>query len=71
MVVIIAADHTILAKFSALRAELADLAFELERQGRCDAADITNELRMRLAEFAEDLRGPGARPREIPQRNST
>ena len=53
--VVISADQAILAKFSVLRAELADLAFELECQGRCDAADVTNELRVRLAEFAEGL----------------
>ena len=49
------ADHALLARFSALRAELADLAYDLERQGRCDAADITNELRARLDEFSEGL----------------
>lgn len=58
-------DHVLLAKFNALGAELADRAFDLECQGRCDAADVTNELRLRLAEFADDLRAPGARTREI------
>lgn len=31
-----------------LRVELADLAFDLERQGRLDAADIANQIRLRL-----------------------
>ena len=60
------ADHAILAKFSALRAELADLAFDLECQGRCDAADITNELRVRLTEFAEGLQAPQGETARLP-----
>ena len=48
-----------LAKLDALRTELADLAFELERQGRCDAADVTNMLGVRLAEVAGELAAGG------------
>ncbi len=43
------------AKLNALRAEFADLAFALERQGRRDAADIANQLGGRLAEFAAEF----------------
>lgn len=37
----------------ALRTELADLAFELERQGRRDAADVVMMLDTRMREMAE------------------
>ncbi len=53
--IVITSDRRLLAKFNALRTELADLAYELECQGRCDAADITNHLSARLAEFASEL----------------
>lgn len=36
-----------------LRAELADLAYDLERQGRLDAADIVMQLDTRLRELAD------------------
>jgi hypothetical protein len=39
-------------RLEALRTELADLAFELECQGRRDAADVTNMVGIRLAELA-------------------
>ncbi len=55
-----ATDRLLLARFNALRAELADLAYELECQGRCDAADIANHLGLRLAEFAGELGDPAA-----------
>jgi hypothetical protein len=48
------------ARCDALRTELADLAFELECQGRCDAADIANHLRLRLAEFAGERHAPAS-----------
>lgn len=54
------ADPRLLSRFNALRAELADLAYELECQGRCDAADIANHLGLRLAEFAGELGDPAA-----------
>lgn len=36
-----------------LRAELADLAYDLERQGRLDAADVVMQLDARLRELAD------------------
>lgn len=42
--------------FAALRTELADLACELERQQRCDAADIVMILDARLRELAGAVR---------------
>lgn len=62
-VIILSTDSTLVAKLNALRAELADLAFELECHGRCDAADITNQLGARLAEFAGELGAAEAGPR--------
>lgn len=59
-------DQAIVAKFNALRAELADRAFELECQGRCDAADIANELGVRLAQFSRDISGRPAAPSQNP-----
>ena len=59
--IIITPDQILLARFNALRTELADLAYELECQGRCDAADITNHVGLRLAEFAREL-GDAAAP---------
>lgn len=38
------------ARLDALRTELADLAFELERQGRRDAADVVMMLDARVRE---------------------
>lgn len=35
-----------------LRTELADLAYDLERQGRCDAADVVMMLDARVRELA-------------------
>jgi hypothetical protein len=35
-----------------LRTELADLAYDLERQGRLDAADVVMQLDARLRELA-------------------
>jgi hypothetical protein len=58
--IVISPDQILLARFTALRTELADLAYELECQGRCDAADITNHLGVRLAEFASELGEPAA-----------
>lgn len=40
-----------LKQLEALCAELADLAFVLERRGRLDAADITRVILSRLAEW--------------------
>lgn len=55
-------------RLDALRAELADLAFDLETQGRHDAADVANLLGLRLAGFAaEFVVSPG--PAEDPARH--
>jgi hypothetical protein len=37
-----------------LRTELADLAFDLERRGRLDAADVVMMLDARVRELAEE-----------------
>lgn len=37
-----------------LRTELADLAYELERQGRRDAADVVMQLDARVRELADE-----------------
>jgi hypothetical protein len=42
------------AGLEAFRAELADLAFHLDRQGRLDAADAVMMIRARLQEIAGD-----------------
>lgn len=39
------------ARLTALQAELADLAFALERRGRADAADVTRMISTRLDEI--------------------
>lgn len=43
-----------LEKFDALRTELTDLAFILERRGRVDAADIATAISARLAAWREE-----------------
>jgi len=50
--------------FDRLRTELADLAFDLERQGRLDAADVVMQLDARVRELAgeEGLEGRADRP---------
>lgn len=42
-------------KLDALRAELADLAYRLEKRGRLDAADIAIATAARLGEFRDEL----------------
>lgn len=39
------------ARLTALQAELADLAFALERRGRADAADVTRMIGTRMDEI--------------------
>jgi hypothetical protein len=41
-------------RLDALRAELADLAFALERQGRLDAADVVMQVDVRVREIARE-----------------
>jgi hypothetical protein len=43
------------AKLDALRTEFADLAFDLERRGRRDAADVVMMLDTRVREVAEEI----------------
>ena len=45
--------------FDRLRTELADLAFDLERQGRLDAADVVMQLDARLRELAGENTAEG------------
>ena len=45
--------------FDRLRTELADLAFDLERQGRLDAADVVMQLDTRLRERAGESAAVG------------
>lgn len=43
------------AKLDALRTELADLAYDLERQGRLDAADVVMQIDVRVREMTEEI----------------
>jgi len=43
------------AKLEALRSEFADLAFDLERKGRRDAADVVMLIDTRVREIAEEI----------------
>ncbi len=52
----IATAEPLQARLDALRAELADLAFTLERRHRRDAADLALAVSARLGEFSEELR---------------
>ena len=49
------------AQLDALRSDLADLAYDLERQGRVDAADVAMMLRARLRAIAAAAE-PGEQP---------
>ena len=49
-----AAPATVLEQLAALRRELVEQAYALERQGRLDAADVAIALSHRLAELAEE-----------------
>lgn len=54
------AATTLPDKLAALRAELSDLAFDLDRRGRHDAADLAAGIAARLGELAdEQARPPG------------
>lgn len=48
-------DDPFLARLAALRAELVEQAYALERQGRLDAADVSLAASHRIAELAEEL----------------
>jgi hypothetical protein len=45
----------LLARLNALRTELADLAFTLERRGRLDAADLAVTVSARVAEICDEF----------------
>jgi len=47
--------HFILVKLDGLRAELVDLAFNLECRGQLDAADVAITTSARVAELREEL----------------
>lgn len=55
----------------ALRTELADLAFELERQGRRDAADVVMMLDARLCEAFAPLAAAERGDESIPANSAT
>jgi hypothetical protein len=41
-------------RFARLQAELPDLAYDLERQGRRDAADVVMQIYARVRELGEE-----------------
>jgi hypothetical protein len=51
----------ILEKLDALRIELVELAFVLDRRGRPDAADVANLTVARLNEICAEFREPSER----------
>jgi hypothetical protein len=48
------------AKLAALRLELVEQAYALERQGRLDAADVAIAISARVAEICVELEAAGA-----------
>ncbi|SDS60036.1 hypothetical protein [Opitutus sp. GAS368] len=51
----VSCDDPVLAKLAALRAELIEQAYALERQGRLDAADVAVAASARVAEVCAEL----------------
>lgn len=49
------ADRAAWEKLRGLRAELADLAFDLERRGRADAADVAGAVAARVGELLAEM----------------
>lgn len=49
------ASHVTLGKLDQLRAELVDLAYSLEGDGRLDAADVAIATSARVGELREEL----------------
>jgi len=43
------------SKLDALRTEFADLAYQLEREGRCDAADVVMLIDTRVRELSAEI----------------
>jgi hypothetical protein len=52
-------SHLLLSKLAGLRTELVDLAFQLECQGRVDAADIAVTTSARIQEICSELAPSG------------
>ena len=50
-----------LEKLDMLRTDLADLAYQLERRGRADAADVANTLAARVIAIRNELAGENVR----------
>ncbi len=48
-------SSVVLEKLDELRTELVDLAFELERRGQLEAADVAISTSTRVQEFREEL----------------
>ena len=55
-----ARSSVVLSKLDRLRTELVDLACELERHGRLDAADVAISTSTRVGELRDELAVPGA-----------
>ncbi len=55
----------VLAKLAALRAELVEQAYVLERQRRLDAADVAITASVRLAEICAELEAGERHPGPI------
>jgi hypothetical protein len=53
-------------RLDALRTEFADLAYDLERQGRRDAADVVMMLDTRVREMAEEIVAEAERDEPMP-----
>ena len=56
-----AASDCLHGQLAALRVELVEQAFALERQGRLDAADVAITVSNQLGELIEDKVEPGLR----------
>ncbi len=55
----------VLAKLAALRAELVEQAYVLERQRRLDAADVAITASVRLAEICAELEAGKRHPSPV------
>jgi hypothetical protein len=53
-------------RFARLQAELPDLAYDLERQGRRDAADVVMQIYARARDLAEETSGEESASTFIP-----
>ncbi len=54
-----------LARLAALRTELVEQAYALERQGRLDAADVAIAASVRLAEISAELEAGEFQPSPV------